>query len=146
MCNALRAAVLLITMGVSGGRAAAEDTVRTFAFDRGKTSGAAHEGLVRGDVDIWVINARAGQRAEIAVRSIENNVSFRIYEPPSRVKRSAGGMDIDGPQLMGVEPAPGLDAGAGRRWRGSLPKSGRYYVVVSGDRGNATYDLSTNIH
>ncbi len=85
------------------------------------------------------------RRPRSTVRSIETNVSFRIYRPPSTVKRSRDGIDIDGPQVGGIDPVPGLDAGAGRHWKGTLPAGGRYYVVLSGDRGNATYDLTVTI-
>ena len=145
MRGGLRAAVLAAVLGLAAGRAGAEDTLRTVAFAHGQNSATIHQGLVRGDSDIWVVIGRAGQNAEIKVKSLEDNVSFRIYQPPSKVKRSEDGIDIDGPQVSGVDPVPGLDAGAGRHWKGALPASGRYYVVLSGDRGNATYDLTVTI-
>lgn len=141
----LRATGLVVVLAVVAASAGAEDTLRALAFARGHSTATVHQGLVRGDADIWAFAGRAGQDAEVKVRSLEHNVSFRIYQPPAKAKRSQDGIDIDGPQVTGIDPVAGLDAGAGRRWRGPLPASGRYYIVVSGDRGNATYDLTVSI-
>ena len=125
--------------------ARAADTLREIQFKPGKTNVKAHGHLARGDSDIWAITAKAGQAGDIRVTSIEDNVSFRIYQPPATLKRPIGALQVDGPQLPGVVPVQGLDAGAGRHWTGVLPAAGRYYVVVGSDRGDASYALVVTV-
>jgi hypothetical protein len=123
----------------------AADTLREIQFKPGQTNVKAHGHLALRDSDIWVITAKAGQAGDIRVTSIEDNVSFRIFQPPAALKRQIGAMEVDGPQLPGIVPVQGLDAGAGRHWTGVLPAAGTYYVVVGSDRGDASYKLMVTV-
>jgi hypothetical protein len=127
------------------GPARAGDRVQTIHFPAGKSSTTLHQGLVRGEADFYAVTAREGQTADILIKSLEDNASLLIYQPPAKPVTGQDGLDIDGPVLPGGDPAPGLDEGATRHWHGALPASGTYYIVVSGDRGNATYDLTVSI-
>lgn len=145
---ATRASLATLALGMVvgvAGAAVAGDTLRPLRFTPGRSITVIHGSLVRGDADIYEIGGKAGQTGEIRVTSIETNAAFRIYRPPSKVVRGADGIDIEGEPLTGVDPVAGLDAGAGRHWRGTLPATGLYYLVLSGDRGNVTYELSVAI-
>jgi hypothetical protein len=131
--------------GLSVGQASAEDTLRTVHFQAGHSSKTIHDDLVERDSDIYSIVANADQTAEISIKSLETNANFVIYQPPSQITRSDDGLDIDGKMLLGGDAVPGLDKGATRRWKGALPSTGEYYVVVTSDRGNVTYDLTISI-
>jgi hypothetical protein len=135
----------LAAVGALAAPARAADTLREIQFKPGKTAVKAHGHLTLGDSNIWVITARAGQTGDVRVTSIEDNVSFRIYQPPAVLKHTIGALRVEGPELPGVIPVQGLDAGAGRHWTGPLPAAGRYYVVVGSDRGNASYTLAVTI-
>lgn len=137
------AAVLLMA------QAPAQDhPMRTVQFAPGKTSATYAQSLERGSADAYRFDAKAGQSADIRITSTEDNASFAIYVPPSKATASAdgSGYDIDGTRLMGGDKtSPPLDAGAQKRWRGKLPKTGTYYIEVSTDCGNADYRLSVEI-
>ncbi len=137
------AAVLLAVLASVPARAG--DKVEPIRFPPGKSSATIHQGLVRGEADFYSVAARAGQTADIRIASLENNASLMIYQPPSKPAYGDDGIDIDGPGLPGGDKAPDLDEGATRHWHGALPATGTYYIVVSGDRGNATYDLTVSI-
>jgi hypothetical protein len=134
-----------LIVALTCGPAQAGDTVQPIRFPAGKSSATIHAGLVRGTADVYAITARQGHTADILVKSLEDNASLLIYKPPAKPVTGQDGLDIDGPVLPGGDTAPGLDEGATRHWHGALPDSGTYYIVVSGDRGNATYDLTVLI-
>ncbi len=141
-----RGAFLALTVLIAlAGPVRAADTFHEIQLKPGKTTVKAKGHLVRGDADIWSISAKAGQSGDIRVTSAEDNVSFRIYQPPAALKHGASGLEVEGAQLPGVIPVQGLDAGAGRHWTGVLPAAGRYYVVVGSDRGNAAYALTVTV-
>ena len=122
--------------------------LRTVKFAAGKTSATYSNSLERGTADTYRFDARMGQSADIRISSIQDNASFSIYLPPATATASAdgSGYDIDGARLMGgYKSDPPLDAGAQKRWRGNLPKTGTYYIEISTDRGNADYQLSVEI-
>jgi hypothetical protein len=102
------------------------------------TSGAVVEGgAPRGEISCYTLTARAGQRMEVTISSIENNGVFQIYAPGWTDKPGDG---PDGKPLPGVEP--GTDA---MRFSGVLPASGRYLVVVGATRGGTGFTLRVSI-
>jgi hypothetical protein len=138
------AAVALLAV-LASGAAWAEATLQTIHFAAGKSAATVHGGIVRGDAVIYALTAKQGQEADIRVTSLENNADLMIYQPPAQLVHSDDGLDVAGPPLPGGDKVPGLDAGATRHWHGALPGSGTYYIVVSGDRGNVTYDLMVSV-
>ena len=123
----LVAALVLLALAAGAG-AAQQEAVRRVRFARGASSAVLQGSVVRGDRDRFVVGARAGQRLQLSITSLENNAVFHIVAPGGRgALRGAGEMD---------------DA---RRWAGSLPATGDYVVVVGGTRGNATYRLTIRI-
>ena len=117
---------------LAGLPARAESTLTSVHFAAGQSSAKVEGALVRGDSAIYSFAANAGQTADIAITSLEDNASFTIYQPPAHVTHSDDGLDVDG------SPA----AADTRQWQAALPASGAYYVEVGGDRGNATYTLT----
>jgi hypothetical protein len=141
----VRFAVLALLI-LASGAARADATLEPIRFAPGKSSTTVHGGIVRGDAIIYSVAAKQGQAADIRVTSVENNADLMIYQPPAQIVHSDDGLDVAGPGLPGGDKTPGLDEGATRHWHGALPATGTYYIVVSGDRGNVTYDLTVSIH
>jgi hypothetical protein len=141
----LRRLAAIGLLALTSGAALAEATLQPIRFAPGKSGATVHGGIVRGDAMIYAVTARQGQAADFRVTSIENNADLRIYRPPAQLVHSDDGLDVAGPALPGGDVTPGLDAGATRHRHGALPASGTYYIVVSGDRGNVTYDLTVSL-
>jgi hypothetical protein len=97
-------------------------------FDPGATSAVRQWSVVRGDRDVYSLNARAGQQMVISISSLEGNAVFQICLP-------SGGQALPG--------AGERDDATG--WSGVLPMSGDYMIVVGGTRGNASYRLEVAI-
>ncbi len=138
-------ALALLGASIASPAALAGDTLQTIRFAAGASSGTFGGSLVRGDSHIYAFDARMGQAADIAVTSLESNASLTMYAPGSTLTRSGAEIDIGGNPLAGGDPVAGLDPGAFRHWAGTLPASGTYYILVAGDRGNATYELIVSI-
>lgn len=107
------------------------------AFARGKTSATVSGAVVRGDRDIYSIEAKGGQTATVSIVAVEKNAVFALFQPGASVSDEG---DVTGPAL----PRAG-DGDDARRWSGRLPATGRYLVVVGGTRGNATYTLTVSL-
>lgn len=92
------------------------------------TSGATIKGaVIRGERDVYLLGAGAGQTMKVKIYSLEDNAVFQIKNP-------------DGSFASGAEE--GVDATI---WSGRLPAYGDYKIVVGGTRGNATYTLMVEI-
>ncbi len=141
----MRLRVALALLATFACAAQAETTVQPIRFAAGRSSATIHGGIVRGDAAIYTVAARQGQTADIRVTSVETNADLMIYQPGSKVVQDDDGPDVQGTILPGGDVVPGLDAGATRDWHGVLPATGTYYILVSSDRGNVTYDLAVSI-
>lgn len=108
--------------------AAGRDFSRRVAFPAGAFGTTVRGAVVRGDRDVWIAGAGAGQRMVVRVSSPEGNAVFQI-DPP-------------GPATSLKGAAEGDDA---TRWSGRLPAAGDYRIVVGGTRGNASYRLDIEI-
>jgi len=97
--------------------------IRRVNFPPGSNSATLENSVIRGERDEYVLGARAGQQMTVHISSVEDNAVFRIE----------------------LHESGEWVAGTGRRWSGELPKSGDYRIVVSGTRGNATYELKVTI-
>ena len=128
-------AALALAAGIALSRA--ETTQSTVHFAAGQSSATLDGSLVRGDSAIYSFDANAGQEADIKVTSLEDNASFMLYQPPASVSQSDDGVDINGTAMTGDDDA--------KTWNGKLPASGTYYILVGGDRGNATYKLTVAV-
>ena len=86
------------------------------------------------------MNAKAGQKAEFHLSSVEHNALFTVYLPGAALKKGDGGIDVEGETLPGAN----VDTGASQ-WSGVLPKDGQYIIAVAPTRGGATCKLAVAI-
>ena len=108
-------------------------------FAVGKSSGKVAGGVIRGDRDVYSLDARAGQKMTVTLSSVESNAVFQIYAPGAKATRGDDGIvEFSGKML------PGAD-GDTTNWSGRLPANGAYLIEVGGTRGNATYELTVSI-
>lgn len=91
-------------------------------FDRGRTSKTVSNSVVRGTRDTYLLGAKKGQQMNLQITSLENNAVFDVISPIGKTLQ-----------------------GEAKNWSGTLPVNGDYQVVVSGTRGNATYELNIEI-
>jgi len=99
-----------------------ESRTRRIRFARGASSAVVEDAVVRGTRDIYLLRAREGQTMIINITSLEKNAVFDIQAPNG--------------ELLKEESTS---------WRGVLPSSGDYSVIVGGTRGNASYKLEVTI-
>ncbi len=109
----------------------------TIQFAPGASSATVEGGAPHGEISCYTVTARAGQRLEVTISSVENNGVFLIYAPGWTDKPGEG---PDGKPLPGV--GPGTDA---MRFAGVLPASGRYLIVAGSTRGGTTFTLRVAI-
>lgn len=119
--------------------AASADEQPEIRFARGGTDTVIEGAVVRGDRDIYPINARAGQTMSVTIEALEDNAVFQIFPPGTHYARDA--YDI---WTFHGQPVRGSD-GDTRRWTGTLASGGQYLIVVGGTRGNAGYSLHVEI-
>jgi hypothetical protein len=107
-------------------------------FPSGQAGTTIEGAVIRGERDLYSLDARAGQTMTVAVTSSERNAVFQIYAPGVRIRHTEDGYDFQGTELT---PA-NSDV---RSWKGGLPARGSYLIVVGGTRGNASYKLTVGI-
>lgn len=95
---------------------------RRIRFARGTTGTVVEDAVVLGTRNIYLLRARRGQTMTLNLSSIEENGVFDIQAPNG--------------QYLSQESTS---------WRGVLPQSGDYSVIVGSTRGNATYTLDVTI-
>jgi hypothetical protein len=112
------------------------------SFAKGSNSTLIEASVVRGEGDQYFLTGKAGQQMEVSLSTVEQNAAFAIYQPGYKAGKDADGiLEIKGTALPGA--GEGEDATA---WKGVLPISGKYLILVGGTRGNATYKLKITIH
>jgi hypothetical protein len=117
-------------------------SVKEVKFPPGNNSTLIQGSVIRGESDQYFLTAKAGQKMEVSITAVEKNAAFAIYQPGYKVGKDADGiLEIKGTTLQGA--GEGEDATA---WKGVLPSSGKYLILVGGTRGNATYKLKVAIH
>jgi hypothetical protein len=99
-----------------------QSRTRRIRFARGASSAVVEDAVVRGTRDIYLLRAREGQTMIINITSLEKNAVFDIQAPNG--------------ELLKEEATS---------WRGVLPSSGDYSIIVGGTRGNASYKLEVTI-
>lgn len=129
---------LALLLGAAPALAAGCGTPQELRFAPGTSSATVAGAIVRGDRACYAFTARAGQRVEAQVTSVEDNAVFQLYAPGWRIARDGG---ADGGTLPGA--GEGQDA---TRFTGPLPANGRYLVVLGGTRGNAEFTFRLSIH
>ena len=135
----LMLAVLLVGAFLIGVAQAA--VVQEVHFAKDKHSTLIKQSVIRGESDQYFLTAKAGQKLAVSITALEKNAVFQIYQPGYQVGKDADGiLEIKGATLKGA--GEGEDATA---WKGVLPASGKYLIVVGGTRGNAAYKLKITI-
>jgi hypothetical protein len=119
--------LLLTVLALSLAVITSADITSRIRFAKGKSSATVSGSVVRGDRENFLVGAKAGQTMTVKITSLEDNAVFQIEGP-------------DGEYLPGV--SEGDDA---MSFRGSLPGTGDYKIVVGGTRGNTTYKLTVSI-
>jgi hypothetical protein len=92
-------------------------------FERGDSSAVVEDAVVRGTRDLYLLGARKRQTMTISITSVEKNAVFDIETPDGRILKQEA-----------------------TSWRGVLPATGDYRIVVGGTRGNAAYRLQVSIN
>lgn len=102
----------------------AADTLNTqrVEFDLGATAATLENSVVRGERDLYLVNAQGGQMMELELTSAEDNAVLDVITPSGLIlERNATQA-----QLL-------------------LPHTGDYRILVGGTRGNASYQLRIQI-
>jgi hypothetical protein len=138
----IRLMLALLVVGVLLTGVAEAGVSQEVSFAKGSNSTLIAASVVRGESDHYFLVAKAGQKLEVSLSSREQNAAFAIYQPGYKAGKDADDiLEIKGAALPGA--GEGEDATA---WKGVLPSSGKYLILVGGTRGNATYKLKITLH
>ncbi|HEY9612875.1 hypothetical protein [Allocoleopsis sp.] len=99
-----------------------ETRTQRILFKRGAVSTVVESTIGRGSRTIYLLRARGGQIMTLSLTSLDQNAVFDVQAP-------------DGQYLKQEATS----------YRGELPLTGDYSVIVSGIRGNAEYTLDVTI-
>jgi hypothetical protein len=107
---------------VVAAKAPAASGPETISFAKGATSAVAKGSVVRGDRKIYLVNAAKNQSMTLSVTALESNAVVALVGPDGKlIKQEATTI------------------------KQVLPATGDYQVIVSGTRGNATYEVTIAI-
>jgi len=127
------AAVLLVSAAAPA-KASCYDP-KPLRFAPGTTAAELTGSIARGERDCFTITARTGQRMTVTQTDLgEGNIVLELYRPPWTVVPSPDGTVVRGRALEGADE--GSDA---REWRGRLPTTGAYLIVIGTSRGGGEY-------
>ncbi len=119
---------LLLTIALVCTSVISADGIRKrLKFAKGKSSAIVSGAVVRGDRDVYIVGAKAGQMMSVKITSTEKNGVFQIQSPDGEYLQDAGEED-DATSVTS-----------------DLPRTGDYEISVGGTRGNATYKLTVAI-
>lgn len=93
-------------------------------FTKGSTSRSYKNSVVRAQIHTYVLGASEGQNMSVKINALEDNAVFYIKTPRGRY-------------LPGASKSEPTD-----NFSGLLPSDGKYKIVVSPTRGNATFNIS----
>jgi hypothetical protein len=137
----VRLIAVLLLVGALGAGVGEAGVAKEVKFPPGSSSTLITESVIRGESDQYFLRAKAGQKMEVTISAVEQNAVFAIYQPGYKAGKDADGiLEIKGVSLKGA--GEGEDAAA---WKGVLPRSGKYLILVGPTRGNATYKLKISI-
>lgn len=97
---------------------------RRIQFARGSNSATIRDSVIRGERNVYILNARAGQTMTVNISS----------------SQAQGGALFDVVSPDGVV----METGA-TTFEQQLPASGNYRIAVGGSRGNASFSLTVRI-
>jgi hypothetical protein len=126
--SAVKFALAIILLSALTSAALAAGIKKRIRFPRGSNSTTISGAVVRGERDRYILGAREGQTMTVRIRSVEDNAVFQIYFPGEQESLEGAG--------------EGDDA---KSWKGNLPATTDYIIVVGASRGNASYKLEVKI-
>jgi hypothetical protein len=91
-------------------------------FTRGESSAVLKGAVIRAESKTYILNAAKDQVMDLDISALEDNAVIQVISP-------AG-------QVIGSEI---------KTMNRTLPETGDYQIIVSGTRGNATYELNVAI-
>lgn len=91
-------------------------------FAQGATAAVLAGAVIRAERKTYLLNAGQGQVMNVEITALEDNAVFEILSP--------GGSFL---------------ASEAKTFTGKLPATGDYQIIVSGTRGNATYEMTVEI-
>ncbi|MDO5297653.1 MAG: hypothetical protein Q4F00_13680 [bacterium] len=109
--------------------AVAGDHMKNIQFSHKQPSVSLQGAAVRGDRDIYLLNAQKGHCLMVKFSSLENNGALEVAA-------MANGKPIGGT----VEQSEG-----GFTWISELPVTGAYKIIVSPTRGNVNYNMEISV-
>ncbi len=122
--------VSLLALGAALiGPAWATDFVHDVQFTAKNPEFVTEGAVVRGDRDIYQLNADEGQMLCVRLSSVERNGALEVA-PLVNGKTISGSVE---------------ECEKGFCWTGVLPVSGGYRIFVSPTRGNANYNLRISV-
>jgi hypothetical protein len=91
-------------------------------FEAGRNSTVITHAVIRGERNMYLLNAQGGQQMEITLTSSEQNAAFDVVSPSGDILTT----EAQSETVL-------------------LPHTGDYQVIVGSTRGNATYELQITI-
>lgn len=134
-----------VALAAAAGLASADDHLHRIEFVPGASDGSVKGGVAIGDTDIYAVEGTEGQIATFAVRSEDGDISFSLYAPPAFLDNRGSMIAVQGARMMGGDPIEGRDDGIYRLWKGELPATGTYYLVLASEGGPAGYELDVSV-
>ncbi|MDR3531962.1 MAG: hypothetical protein P4L90_15610 [Rhodopila sp.] len=132
---------IICWLSLYGAAAAACAPPAPVRFAPGADATDLHGGVARGERACFSIGARKGQTLSITQPDTPHpNIAIQLYRPPWHITDEDGVASVTGTPLKGAEE--GTDA---TQWRGALPASGNYLLVVGTIRGGDEYRLHVEI-
>ncbi len=109
---------------IFGARIARNQIIR---YDAGPMTVDINGAVIRGERDVYQLNALAGETLDVIITSMEGNAVFTILGPDDN-------------------PLPGTEEGKDiNNWTVPIIVEGIYTIVVGSTRGNAAYTLKVSI-
>ncbi len=105
-----------------------ESTTKRISFPPGEISALLEGAVVRGERDVYLLGAQAGQQMAMSLSSLEDNAVFQVYQPNSEQTLPGAG-----------------EKDEATNWSGDLPTSGDYIIVIGATRGNTSYTLEVTV-
>ena len=105
-----------------------EGVQKRIKFAKGRSSAVVNGAVLRDDVDMYIVAAKAGQTMKVKITSVEDNARIQITKPRQK----------------GLLPGAGFDEDI-TEWSQKLTETGDYLIEVAPTRGNATYRLTVEI-
>ena len=95
---------------------------RRVEFEPDTSRTVISDSVLRGDRDVYLLNANGGQQMNVSVQSLEENAVLDVISPSGYILAFS---TLDETLV--------------------LPHTGDYRVIIGGTRGNATYELTISI-